>query len=107
MDLLQRITKFRDERGWTNNRMSVEAGVSSATVINWYKRGVTPEYKAIVALSDAFGVTLAEFFNDEPERISLSKVQKDLLSQFDLLNKAEKDSLVHFITTMNDTKKLR
>lgn len=107
MDLIRRITKFRDERGWTNNRMSVEAGVSSATVINWYKRAVTPEFKAIVALCEAFGVTLAEFFNDEPERISLSKVQKDFLYQFDLLNKAEKDSLLHFVTIMNETKRLR
>lgn len=105
MDIIQRITKFRDERGWTNNRMSVEAGLGSATVINWYKRNATPKLEAITALCDAFGISLGEFFNDEGDLVSLSDVQKEFLSELDLLNKDEKRDLLKFIQTMNSTRK--
>lgn len=105
IDILKRITKFRDERGWTNNRLSVEAGVGSATVQNWYKRNAIPKLEAIIALCDAFGISLAEFFNDEPERTCLSDVQKDFLNDFDQLNIDEKRDLHQFVKTMNAVRK--
>ena len=105
MNVLKKITKFRDERGWTNNRLSIEAGVGSATVQNWYKRNATPKLEAVIALCEAFGISLAEFFNDEPERLSLSKVQKDFLDDFDQLNKDEKRDLHQFVKTINTTRK--
>ncbi|MCL2751941.1 MAG: hypothetical protein FWE62_04195 [Firmicutes bacterium] len=45
--IIKRIAELRDTRGWTNNRMSVEAGIGSATVINWYARNATPKIEAI------------------------------------------------------------
>lgn len=105
MDILNRITTLRDERGWTNNRMSVEAEIGSATVINWYNRKTTPSLDAIIALCGAFGISIAEFFNESPERLSLSDVQKDFLDDFDQLNKDEKHDLHQFVKTMNKTRK--
>lgn len=103
--IIERIAKLRDERKWTNYRLSVEAGIGSATVINWYKRNATPKIEAIQALCVAFGISLCEFFNYENEQVSLSDNQKEFLSEYDQLNKNEKNALLNFVKTMNETKK--
>lgn len=103
--IIKRIAQLRDQYGWTNNRLSVEAGIGSATVINWYKRNALPKIEAIQAVCDAFGITLAEFFNEEPQPISLSEIQKDFLTEFDQLGNDEKRDLLQLIQTMNKTRK--
>jgi len=105
MELIKRIAKFRDERGWSNNRMALEADVSAATVANWFKRKVTPQHEAIVSLCEAFGVTLAEFFNDEPERLSLSVFEKELLSEMSLMSNDERGAVLNLVKTINAEKK--
>lgn len=103
--IIEKIAKLRDARGWTNYRLSLESGVSAATIINWYKINATPKLNAIQPLCEAFGITLAEFFNFESEPVSLSRSQKELLSEYDQLSKNEKNALLNFIKTMNETRK--
>ena len=47
-DTIKRIAELRDARGWTNNRMSLEAGIGSSTVLNWYKSNAVPNADAIL-----------------------------------------------------------
>lgn len=103
--IIEKIAKLRDERGWTNYRLSLESGVSTATIISWYKTNATPKLNAIQQLCDCFGITLAEFFNFENECINLSQEQKEILTEYDLLNKNEKLALINLIKTMNITRK--
>ena len=105
MNILNRITELRDERGWKNYRMAVEAGIGSATIVNWYKRKVTPSLEAIIALCDAFEITLSEFFNDKKERRSLTDIQNELLDEFGQLNKDERRDVLQLIKTVNATRK--
>lgn len=103
--VIKRIAELRDARGWTNHRLSMEAGIGSATVQNWYTHNAIPKHEAIQAICGAFGISLAEFFNEEPEPISLSEVQRAFLVEFDLLNSDEKRDLLQFVKTMNATRK--
>lgn len=102
---IKRIADLRDERGWTNNRMSIEAGIGSATVINWFARNATPKLDAIEMLCFAFGITMSEFFNNEEDLESLSEIQTEFLSEFDCLNMDEKQKLLDFVKSLNTTRR--
>jgi transcriptional regulator with XRE-family HTH domain len=102
---IKRIAELREARGWTNNRMALEAGIGSSTVLNWYKSNAVPNEDAIRALCEAFGITMSEFYNTEPTPISLSEVQKEFLTEFDCLNKDEKRGLLEFLKSLNISRK--
>lgn len=103
--IIEKIAKLRDERGWTNYRLSIESTVSTATILNWYNTDATPKLEAIQSVCNAFGITLAEFFNEEKEIISLTDTQKEFLAEYDQLDKDEKETLLNFIKTVNTTRK--
>ena len=103
--IIEKIARLRDDRGWTNYRLSVEANIGTGTILNWYKRNVTPKLEAIQSVCNAFGITLAEFFNEEKEIISLTDTQKEFLAEYDQLYKEEKQTLLNFIKTINMTRK--
>jgi len=102
---IKRIGELRDARCWTNNRMAMEAGIGASTVLNWYKSNAVPNANAIKALCDAFGISVAEFYNTDVKPVSLSDVQKEFLAEFDCLNKDEKRSLLDFLKTLNATRR--
>ena len=102
---IKRISELRDARCWTNNHMAMEAGIGSSTVLNWYKSNAIPSESAIKALCDAFGITVAEFYNTNSTPVSLSEIQTDFLAEFDCLNNDEKYGLLTFLKSLNTTRK--
>lgn len=103
--IIERIATLRDERGWTIYRLSVEANIGTATILNWFKRDATPKLDAIQAVCNAFGITLVQFFNFKNEYVSLSETQKKFLAEYDQLNNDEKNALLELISTMNSVRK--
>ena len=103
-DILDRITKYRIERGWKNCRMATEAKISTSTVQSWYKNRARPELPAIQKLCVAFGITLVEFFSDGEKRLSLTEQQEELQNEFDLLSPNEKETVLALIKTMNENR---
>ena len=53
MDVKEKITKLREERGWTKRRLAKEAGLNESAVYNWYsERNYEPrQLKMYVQLS--------------------------------------------------------
>ena len=105
MQILKRITGLRNERGWTNNRMAMEAGISSATVTNWYTRNVSPSLEMITALCVAFEISLSDFFNENKEHRVLTPFQNELLHEIGQFGKDERADLLRYIKTSNNTRK--
>ena len=106
MKVIHRITELRNERGWTNHRMAIEAGISSPTVTNWYNtRKSEPSLNAIISLCEAFEISLSDFFNPNKEYNVLTPFQKEMLSEICQLSKAERDSLLQYIKITNTTRK--
>ncbi len=106
MNIHARIKQLQNERNWSINHMAIEANISPGTVLNWFKRKSIPTIDGIQNLCNAFGITLSEFFNiDENESVYLSQIQKELLNEFDLLDKREKEDIIRLIKTRNEIRK--
>ena len=65
MDVLEKIDKLRKERGWSVNYLAIEAELTQSTLNNLYTRKTEPKISTLRSICKAFGITLAEFFNDE------------------------------------------
>ena len=65
MDVLEKIDKLRKERGWSVNYLAMEAELTQSTLNNLYTRKTEPKISTLRSICKAFGITLADFFNDE------------------------------------------
>ena len=78
MDVLEKIDFLRKKRGWSINYLAMEAGLTQSTVNNLYVRRTEPKISTLRAICNAFGITLADFFNEKTEEDELIRFVKKL-----------------------------
>lgn len=102
MDILKRIEKLRDERGWSNYRMSEEAKLDNSVINNMFKRGTMPSMATLISLCEAFDMSLSQFFNEDETAFILSDDEKNLITQYRKLDKKNKNAVYTLINELND-----
>ncbi len=95
MDIIERIKELRDERGWSTNRLALEAELTQSTVSALLtKTNSLPSLDTLTRLCEAFGVTLAQFFMEEEESELVSAQEKTLLKQYRKLSEKKKKAVL-------------
>lgn len=102
MDILKRIEELRDERGWSNYRLSEEAKLDNSVINNMFKRRTMPSMLTLTALCEAFDLTLSQFFNEDKTVIILSNDEKDLILQYRKLDKKNKNAVNTLVNELNN-----
>lgn len=102
MDILKRIEELRDERGWSNYRLSEEAKLDNSVINNMFKRRTMPSMLTLTALCEAFDLTLSQFFNEDNTVIILSNDEKDLILQYRKLDKKNKNAVNTLVNELNN-----
>ena len=64
MDVLERLRRLLDERGWTEYRLAKNSGLSESTIANIFKRNTIPSLPTLEAICKGLGITLSQFFAD-------------------------------------------
>ena len=64
--LAQNIQTLRKEKGWTQEQMSKETGISMPAIRSYENSLREPEGKALVAMEQVFGVTREQLYGLEP-----------------------------------------
>lgn len=95
MDVLGRIRQLMEEREWTLYRLSKESGVQQSTLGNLWRRNNVPSVYTLEQICRAFGITLSEFFAENPRELAeLTREQKELLGHWDKLTLEQKNALL-------------
>ncbi len=100
MDIIERIKELRDARGWSTNRLALEAELTQSTVsalLN--KENALPSLDTLSRLCDAFGMTLAQFFLEEELSELVTAQEKILIEQYRKLPEKKKKA---FLTLLDD-----
>ena len=97
MDVLERVAQLRDERGWSNYKLSQVSGVSQTTLRNMFTRNTLPGIATLESICDGFGITFAQFFANEDEPVTLDSEQKEILKAWGALSKGQKEALLVLI----------
>ena len=89
MDVKERLIQLQQQRGWTDYKIAKEAGISSNTVSNIYRRNNVPSIPTLEALCKAFGITMAQFFAED-DLVELTPDVRELVEKWAALTEDQK-----------------
>lgn len=89
MDVKERLIQLQKQRGWTDYKIAKEAGLSSNTVSNIYRRNNVPSLPTLEALCKAFGITMAQFFAED-DLVELTPEIRELVDKWSALTDDQK-----------------
>ena len=101
LDIVGRIRKENEKRGWTVYRLAKEANLSHSTLTNMMHRGTCPSLTTIENVCEAYGITLAEFLYGQDYLIHLNAEQKRHLDRWNLLTEKQQRAVELFIDGLN------
>ena len=101
LDIVGRIRKENEKRGWTVYRLAKEANLSTSTLTNMMHRGTCPSLTTIENVCEAYGITLAEFLYGQDDLIHLNAEQKRHLDRWNLLTEKQQWAVELFIDGLN------
>lgn len=95
MDIIERIKELRDERGWSTNRLALEAELTQSTVSAILSTpNSLPSLYTLTHLCEAFGMTLAQFFLEDEQSELVSAQEKLLIEQYRKLPERKKKAVL-------------
>lgn len=98
MDVLDRIVQLRQERNWSEYRLSLEADITQSTISTWYRKNLIPTIPSLSKICDAFGITLSQFFLEDNEHtVFVNDIQLQLLKASEKLNEEQIARFVAFL----------
>lgn len=99
-NVLEKIEKMRKERGWSINRLAVEAELTQSTVAHMFARETLPSLHTLECICNAFGVTMAQFFAEESNANYLSNEEKCMVAKYRELNNRDRESVKAIIEAL-------
>ncbi len=93
MDVLGRIKTLMKNADWTEYKLAKESHLSQSTISNMFVRNTLPTIPTLENICNAFNISLSDFFLEEKEK----NEQKQLLSNFAMLNKEQKRLVIKLI----------
>lgn len=100
MNVLERITYYRKQKNWTEYQLSEKSGLTQSTISSWYRKDMLPTIPSLEKICNAFGITIAQFFSDDSESFTLTRLQKELLLESCRLTEEQQVALLDFIRTL-------
>lgn len=100
MNVLEKVRKLQEERGWSTYKLAYEAGLTQSTLSNMFTRGTCPTVDTLEKICEAFGISLAEFFESDNRKAHVSKEELELLNKYRALTDKEKDAVKSMINAL-------
>ena len=95
--VLDRITFYRNQKGWTEYQLATKSGLTQSTISSWYRKDLVPSIPSLEKICNAFGITLSQFFSENETPYALTEIQKQLLDASTVLTEEQQLSLIEFI----------
>ena len=98
MNILAKIEYLKEERGWTDYKLSLESGVPQSSIATMRQRNTPPKIEILEQLCDAFGISLAQFFCEDNDNMQiLTHDEQQLIQSFRRLPQKRKQALLYFL----------
>lgn len=100
MDVLERLQKLMDARGWSMYRLAKESGLTESTISNIYRRNAIPSIVTLESICKGFGITLSQFFA-EGEMVGLTPELQEVFENWRTLTPEQKDATLAMMRAFN------
>ena len=99
-EILATITKYREDRGWTEYQLAERSGLPQSTISSWYRKNMIPTVPSLEKICTAFGITLSQLFAEGDTVVSLTASQKKLLDRWSRLSEDQQNAVFLLIDKM-------
>jgi len=99
-DILATITKYRQDRDWTEYQLAARSRLPHSTISSWYRRSMIPTVPSLEKICIAFGITLSQLFAEEENTVSLTESQMKLLESWSRLTEEQQAAVFTLIDKM-------
>lgn len=91
-ETVRKIEKLMKERNWTLYHLSVESDLPYSSIENLFRRNTEPTLPTLRSLCRGFGVSMSEFFSDEPAplRIDYTMEEQNLIIEYRSLRRTDR-----------------
>jgi len=103
-DVLSAITRYRQDRGWSEYQLAELSGLPQSTISSWYRKNIIPTVPSLEKICEAFGITLSQLFASEGSAVTLTPRQKELLDRWDRLDEEQQKIVFQLIDNMNSNR---
>ena len=101
MNVLDKISELRRQRGWSEYQLSLKSGLTQSTISSWYRKNTLPTIPSLEKICDAFGISLSQFFMEEEEESMIVSRQETRMLQYALrLEPGQFKALSAFLETI-------
>lgn len=101
MDILNKITRLRMERGWSEYQLAEKSGLTQSTISSWYRRNMLPSIPSLERICEAYGITLSQFFLEKDDNtLQITDQQRRLLEYAAKLESKQYEALINFLNTL-------
>lgn len=97
-NVIEHIRQLKNDRGWTDYRLASEAMIPQSTLASIYERNTPPKLDILEYLCNAFGITLAQFFQEDEMTEIVSEDEKHLLESCRRLSEQKKQALLGLLS---------
>lgn len=96
-EIIQRIQALCKARSWTFYRLAKESGITYSTLCTMIHKGNCPSIPTLTKICNGFGITLAQFFDQENDSTLLTPEQKAHLAKWCSLNAENRKTAEKYI----------
>jgi transcriptional regulator with XRE-family HTH domain len=101
MDILEKITKMRLEKGWSEYELAERAELTQSTISSWYRKKLIPSIPSLEHICAAYGISLSQFFREEESFTEyITKEQMEILNRWNRLTKKQQKKLAEFLDSL-------
>lgn len=99
-DILERIQRYRNERGWTEYELAERSGLPQSTISSWYRKNMMPTIPSLEKICEALGITMPQLFAGDGDMVTLTESQQRLLERWSALDEGQQAAIYHVIDEM-------
>jgi len=99
-DILAVISKYREDRGWSEYQLAERSGLPQSTISSWYRKNMVPSLPSLEKICSAFGITLSQLFAEGDSVVSLTESQRSLLERWARLSEEQQSVIFALIDKM-------
>ena len=84
-EVIERIKALSQSRGWSNYRLAKESVITYSTLCTMLNKAYAPSISTLIKICYGFGITLAQFFDDDFVHAAVTPEQRDHLQLWNSL----------------------
>ena len=97
MDIIAKIEKLKNERGWSDYELAQQAMLTQSTLASIKARKSPPKLETLHAICNAFNITLSQFFLEDEHADVLSEQERHMLDKFRKLSPKQQKALIDLL----------